>query len=139
LPLDVREVAKARILLYTVPASAIYGIYFLLNIIFRDGSRLWVFDIFDILMFFGLILLSSSAILIQNDVFVVKLNKRLNPELDIFIIILFLSIVFIGIPLLLAPIWHWFGNVLRVLCFIAGLASLYPTILTYGRRRSYLE
>jgi hypothetical protein len=137
LPVDLRLIARARVLLFLAPVICLHAIYFALYFVLRQDSVRWHHDIFDVLMFFGLVLFGSAAYFIQHDI--MHSRFKINPEIDVSILVVLISMVFIGIPLLLAPVWGMYGNVLRVLCFTAGWLSLYPASKSFARRRSYLE
>ena len=139
LPVDTGVLARARVLLFFIPALALHLLYFLAYFILRDGGVRWQHDLFDVMMFFGLVLIGGSVYFIQHDIIQSRLKKRLSPELDVSIIILLITVIFLGIPLLLAPIWGLSGNILRVTCFIAGWVSLCLAQNAFQHRRSYLE
>jgi hypothetical protein len=139
LPLSIRHISLARIGLFLVPVMLLHIVYMIFYLIFKSENPRWSHDFYDVLMFFGLALLGSSLYFIQHDLLYTFSVRKRNPEIDIIILIILLTALFLAIPLALAPVWGVTGNMLRLLCFLAGLASLYPAVMAYERRRSYVE
>ncbi len=101
-------------------------------------SPRWQHDIYDVMMFFGLILTGCSVYFIQHDLY--SFSKKLrNAELDIIVLIVVVAVIILGIPITLATVWGDTGNFLRVLCFLSGFIFLYPAIITFTRRSQFLE
>lgn len=139
LPFSIRQIAIARILLFLIPCFSLYGLYFILHLVFKDFSPRWNHDIYDLMMFFGLTLVGSSIYFIQHDLIFSFLQKNKNPELDISVLIVLIAVVCLGIPLALAPVLGYTGNLLRGFCFISGLVFIYPAVTIFERRKSYIE
>jgi hypothetical protein len=139
LPLSIRQIAAARLLLVVVPALFYYGLYMILHLIFIHFSPLWSHDIFDLLMFFGLILFGFSLYLILHDLLISKFSQYKPAEFDAGILVGVIAIILLGVPLILA-IQHGIpGNLLRIMCFFAGFVLLYPVMLSFMKRKTYLE
>ncbi|MFQ5753056.1 MAG: hypothetical protein ACE5HI_13780 [bacterium] len=139
LPLSIRQIAFARVFLYLVPCSVFYGLYFILFFLFRNIYPRWEHDIYDVLMFLGLTLFGCSAYYIQSDLATSLSNKVKNVELDVVVFIILISAIILGIPLALAGLLGTTGDALRVACFLTGWVFLYPTVVTFEKRKSYLE
>lgn len=139
LPLSIRSIATARLLLVLVPALFYYGLYMILHLIFIRFSPLWSHDIFDILMFFGLILFGFSLYLILHDLLVSKFSQYKPAEFDAGVLVVVISLIVLGIPMSLAFQHGITGNLLRVMCFFAGFVILYPVVLSFTKRKTYLE
>jgi hypothetical protein len=139
LPLPIRRIAAARLLLVVVPTLLYYGLYMILHLSFKHFSPLWFHDIFDVLMFFGLILFGFSLYLILRDLLISNFSHYKPAEFDAGVLVIIVSIIFLGIPIALATQWGISGNILRILCFFAGFVLLYPVVLSFTKRKTYLE
>ncbi|MEJ2635622.1 MAG: hypothetical protein P8184_10055 [Calditrichia bacterium] len=140
LPLSVHRIALARVSLIVLPAVFFYGIYFFLRLLFGDTGSIWHHDPFDMMMFFGLVLLGFSVFLILHDLFVSIFKNYKAAEFDVVVLLVIISGVLLGIPLALAVAWKNPSlKMLQVFCFIAGFVFLYPAVFSFERRRSYME
>lgn len=139
LPLPIRRIATARLLLVVLPTVFYYGLYLILYLVFKFFSPLWFHDIFDLMMFFGLILFGFSLYLILRDMLISNFVNYRPAEFDAGILVVVCSLIFLAVPLALATQWGISGNILRVLCFFSGFVLLYPVVLSFTRRKSYLE
>lgn len=139
LPLAVKQIAWARVLLILTPAAGYYAVYFLLHAIFASMSSRWQHDVYDLMMFFGLIVFGFCAFFILKDLLSGFYLKRKALELELVILLALTAVVLLGVPIALATIYGSTGNVLRLLCFASGFVSLYPAVIFFERRRAYLE
>ncbi|MFQ5628895.1 MAG: hypothetical protein ACE5I1_09050 [bacterium] len=139
LPLSIRQLAAVRLSLFLIPCLGFYGVYLILQLIFKDAGPRWQHDIYDEMMFFGLILLGFSVYFILHDLYASYSRRAQKTETDLVMMIVLVVAIMLGIPLTLASIWGDGGNILRTLCFAMGLAFLYPAIVAFERRKSYLE
>ncbi|MFQ5824105.1 MAG: hypothetical protein ACE5JB_08640 [bacterium] len=139
LPLSIRQIAIARILLYLTSCLGFYGLYFILHFIFKNLSPRWQHDIYDVMMFFGLTLFGCSVYYVLHDLLFSFSRKFKTAEFDLIVFIILITAILLGIPLALAPMWGSTGDALRVLCFLSGFVFLYPAVVTFERRKSYLE
>lgn len=138
LPMPLRQIALARVLLILIPSAAFYGTYFLLYLLLRRFSPVWAYDGHDLVMFLGLILLGFSLYLVLHDFFASKISSYKSGESDVVILLAVIAIFLLGMPLLLAVWQQPSADLLRVLCLVAGGAMIYPAIASFVRRRSYL-
>lgn len=138
LPLPLRQIALARVLLILIPSAAFYGAYFLLHLLLRRFYPVWEHDGYDLIMFLGLIFLGFSLYLVLHDFFVSNFSSYKSGESDILVMLVVIVLVLLGIPLLLATLWRPSLDLLRMLCLLAGGVMLYPAVASFVRRRSYL-
>lgn len=139
LPLAIKQIAWARVLLILTPAVGYYAVYFLLHAIFASMSPRWQHDVYDLMMFFGLIVFGFCAFLILKDLLSGFYLKRKALELELVILLALTAVVLLGVPIALATMYGSTGNVLRLLCFASGFVLLYPAVIFFARRKAYLE
>ncbi|MFQ5633584.1 MAG: hypothetical protein ACE5I1_32875, partial [bacterium] len=129
LPLSIRQLAAVRLSLFLIPCLGFYGVYIILQLIFKDAGPRWQHDIYDEMMFFGLILFGFSVYFILHDLYASFSRRAQKAETDLIVMIVLVVAIMLGVPLSLASIWGDGGNLLRTLCFAMGLAFLYPAIV----------
>ncbi|MFQ5604444.1 MAG: hypothetical protein ACE5HS_14335 [bacterium] len=139
LPISIRQLAVSRLLLFLLPCVWYFGIYFLLYFFLKNVSPRWQHDIYDLLMFLGLILFGCSIYFVLLDLLHSWLNKFNSVEFDLVIFIILISTILLGIPLGLASVWETTGKIIRVMCLGAGIVLLYPAVKTFETRKSYID
>ena len=139
LPLPNRQIALSRILLYALPCGFYYGLFFLLYGVASIFGMHIANDLFDELMFAGVVLLGFSCFFIVHDLASHMSFASLRKQADLFALVLLVTVALIGIPILIAPIEVERAQFLQALCFAAGLLSMLMAKIAFERRKSYLE
>lgn len=138
-PLAIRQIALARILLYAAPCGLFYGIYFAYNLFSRIFNPFSGGDLYDKLMFSGMVLFGFSMYFILHDLAVSFSRKGLGLEGDLIAMIVLVVFALLIIPLMIAPLDGITAQTLQMICFVSGILSLYPAKVAFERRKSYLR
>lgn len=138
LPVSIARLGIARLFSFLVPAVVVYSSYLILYQLFKHDP-LWQEDMFDLAMFFGLILLGFSAFLIVRDISINWFEKYRAAEFDVVLLITVVSVILLAIPLILTQVHGHASDILRIACLVSGVLSLYPAVTSFTRRRSFLD
>ena len=140
LPLPPARIAAARILSSFLTVVLIYVLYFSLSLSINKLSITWTQGGNELLMFFGLSVMSYSVYIIQKDVLVGR-GKSLRIILDKVVLFLSLVVFINGIPLMFALTIGDRGIpiVFHFIIIGGGLGLMAMTLVSYQRRISYLR
>lgn len=142
LPLSVHRLAMVRLMILLLPCLCLYGIYLIIHLLMTRGLPSWNDGGFDLIMFFGLSLLGFSIYFIQRDLLSAVFRADARLGIDAIILIALCAAIIYGIPIGLAI--HYKTKIGSAepeiaILFICGILFLYPTVVTFARRKSYLE
>lgn len=142
LPISVRRLGVVRLGLVLIPAVAVHFGYILIDFIL-DGRLLgWHQGGVDELMFFSLTLIGFSAYFMLSDLIFASFRGDSHIGFDVVGLLIVIALIVMGIPITLAVLQKsrpipWDGIIFGFLA--VGLLLLSMTVLTYTRRRTYLE
>jgi len=141
LPLACKNIAYVRILLILLPGIVVFSAYIVIRLIIAHNLPSWEYGGIDLLMFAGLFLLGFSIYFIQRDLSYMKTKKVRRAENDVIILLVLLVIMILGIPLTIAVSYNEVVDAESLISVLSilGLLLLYPTVVTFYRRKSYLE
>jgi hypothetical protein len=160
LPLSARQIGMARLLVLLLPCAAAFMFYYLLGLIFTSGEAI---ESWKLVVLFGLTLLFFSVFLILQDIYYMFPRSRLmglfgqSTHLMVFAIgmlvfmslglFAFMSMEKTGQPpaalvytIDFAKKYNPFGGTFGIVRFlIFSLAFSYLSVLTFSRRKSFVE
>ena len=140
LPLSLKRIAVARLLLIVLPTAFFCGIYWLIYVFAAISGNVWQHDSLDLLMFIGVIFMCFALYLIQHDSFISAMGRGKAAEFDLLALVLMLLVFLMGIPLTFAAIWQSpTSEMLRVMAFFLGVIFLFLSITAFTKRKTYLE
>ena len=140
LPLSTKEIAVSRLMLIVLPVVFFSAVYIVLSFIISLADYSWQHDVLDLLMFIGMIFMGFALYLIQHDSFISALGRSKASEFDLLALVLMSLIFLIGIPLAFAAIWQSPTNdILRIMAFFMGLIFLYTSVVSFIKRKTYIE
>ncbi len=142
LPLSLAAIATVRLSLVLLPAFVLFSLYLLSRLLIAGSLPPWEQGGLDLLMFFGLTVLGFSVYFLQRDVFTTFFKRKKGKDVDIIILLAILLCLILGFPLTIAIIYKErivSAENIIILLFILGLSLLYPTIISFKQRKSFLE
>ena len=140
LPIPLFRVSVARILIFLLVMFVFHGVYFILYFFIKVGLPSLENVVNDMVMFFGLGLMSCGVYLLQRDI-LSGWKRSSRYTIDKFILFLILFLFINGIPLTLALMFvdtriPFFINLIFIL---VGTGLMVSTCFSFPRRVSYLE
>ncbi len=142
LPISVQRIGLVRLLILLTPCFSLYGLYLIIHFAMNRSLPHWHQGGLDMVMFFGLTLLGFSIYFFQRDLLSSFFRKDSHIGVDAIILLVLCAIIIYGTPLTLAILYHGEIHVAEPLIWfllISGILLLYPTVLTFKRRRTFLE
>lgn len=142
LPISVRRIAMTRLLTLLMFCVSLYGVYLIIHLLVTRSLPPWNDGGFDLIMFFGLSLLGFSMYFVQRDLLSAIFRADARSGIDAIILIVLCATIIYGVPIGLTI--HYKTKIdtakpVIAILFICSILLLYPSVVTFAQRKSYLE